>query len=81
MYNHIVDVMVSNCSKNTYQFGFRQRHSTHQAIITLVLKITSSLDYGNLVVGVFLDLQKLLILLITEYYLKNYVLMVGEAIY
>ena len=41
-----------------YQFGFRQRHSTQQAIITLVLKNTSSLDHGDLVIGVFLDLKK-----------------------
>ena len=30
-----------------YQFGFRQKHSTQQAIITLVNKITSSLDTGD----------------------------------
>ena len=68
MYNHIVDCMDSNCSIYKYQFGFRQRHSTQQAIITLVEKITSSLDHGDLVIGVFLDLKRLLILLITEYY-------------
>ena len=38
MYNHIVDFMDSNCSIYKYQFGFRQRHSTQQAIITLVEK-------------------------------------------
>ena len=68
MYNHIVDFMDSNCSIYKYQFGFRQRHSTQQAIITLVEKITSSLDHGDLVIGVFLDFKRLLILLITEYY-------------
>ena len=47
MYNHIVDFMDSNCSIYKYQFGFRQRHSTQQAIITLVEKITSSLDDGD----------------------------------
>ena len=41
-----------------YQFGFRHKHSTQQAIITLVNKITSSLDTGDLVIGVFLDLKK-----------------------
>ena len=50
--------MDSNCSIYKYQFGFRQRHSTQQAIITLVEKITSSLDDGDLVIGVFLDLKK-----------------------
>ena len=32
--------------------------STQHAIITLVDRITSSLDYGDLVIGVFLDLKK-----------------------
>ena len=35
-----------------YQFGFRK-----QAIITLVNKIISCLDNGDLVIGVFLDLN------------------------
>ena len=40
------------------QFGFRQKHSTQQAIIMLVDKITRSLDAGNIVISVFLDLKK-----------------------
>ena len=58
VYNYILDFMDSNCSIYKYQFGFRQRHSTQQAIITLVEKITSSLDDGDLVILVFLDLKK-----------------------
>ena len=58
IYNHIVDFMDSNDSIYKYQFGFRERHSTQQAIITLVEKITSSLDNGDIVIGVFLDLKK-----------------------
>ena len=41
-----------------YQLGFRKGHSTQQAIITLVNKIISCLDNGDLVIGVFLDLKK-----------------------
>ena len=41
-----------------HQFGLRQRHSTQQDIITLVNKITSCLDGGDLVIGIFLDLKK-----------------------
>ena len=40
------------------QFGFRQKHSTQQAIIMLVDKITRSLDAGDIVISVFLDLKK-----------------------
>ena len=39
-------------------YAMGHKHSTQQAIITLVYKITSSLDTGNLVMGVFLDLKK-----------------------
>ena len=40
------------------QFGFRQGHSTHHALISLVEKIRKSLDNGDIVIGVFLDLKK-----------------------
>ena len=41
-----------------YQFGFRQNHSTQQAIISLVDKITKRFDSGDIVIGVFMDLKK-----------------------
>ena len=58
-----MDYMVNNfIYKNDiiykYQFGFRKKHSTQHAIINLVDRITSSLDTGDLVIGVFLDLKK-----------------------
>ena len=40
------------------QFGFRQGHSSHHALITLVNKITQLLDSGDMVIGIFLDLKK-----------------------
>ena len=58
MYNHVVEFMNINNIIYKYQFGFPQRHSTQQAIITLVNKITSSIDSGDLMIGVFLDLKK-----------------------
>ena len=39
-------------------FGFSQKHSTQQAIIMLVDKITKSLDAEDIVISVFLDLKK-----------------------
>ena len=44
------------------QFGFRQSHSTHHALITLVDKNYN----GDIVIGVFLDLKEHLIQLITK---------------
>ena len=58
MYNNVVNYMDKNDTFYKYQFGFRKSHSTHHAIITLVDKITSSLDSGDLIIGVFLDLKK-----------------------
>ena len=60
MYNHITDFIDydSLTVLYKYQFGFRHKHSTQQAIITLVNKITSSLGTGDLVIGVFLDQKK-----------------------
>ena len=40
------------------QFGFRKNHSTQQAIITLINKITSDVDSGDIAVNIFIDLKK-----------------------
>ena len=40
------------------QFGFRQKHSTQHAVISLVNNITNSLDRGNIVIALFLDYIK-----------------------
>ena len=41
-----------------YQFGFRPKHPTQQAIITLFDNITKSLDNGNIALSIFIDLKK-----------------------
>ena len=58
IYNYVVHFMDKNDTIDKYQFGFRKKHSTHHAIITLVDKITSSLDSSDIIIGVFLDLKK-----------------------
>ena len=58
IYHKLIEFLDHNDILYCYQFGFRQRHSTQQAIITLVNKITSCLDCGDLVIGIFLDLKK-----------------------
>ena len=58
MYNNITDFIDSLNIIYKYQFGFRHKYSTQQAIITLVNKITSSLDTSDLDIGVILDLKK-----------------------
>ena len=58
MYNYVINFMDKNNTTYKYQFGFRKNHSTQHAIITLVDKITSSLDSDDIIIGVFLDLKK-----------------------
>ena len=58
MYNIVNNFLYKNDIIYKYQFGFRKNHSTQHAINTLVDRITSSLDSGDLVIGVFLDLKK-----------------------
>ena len=58
MYNIVNNFLYKNDVIYKYQFGFSKIHSTQHAIITLVDRITSSIDSGDLVIGVFLDLKK-----------------------
>ena len=41
-----------------YQYGFRQNHSTNQALIEIIDYLGSSIDEGKQVCGIFLDLTK-----------------------
>ena len=58
MYNHLINFINKHNILYKYQFGFRKRHSTHHAIITLVDNVSTALDRGNVVIGYFLDLKK-----------------------
>ena len=40
------------------QFGFRAKHSTNHALISLTESIREALDNGNFACGIFIDLQK-----------------------
>ena len=58
MYNKLIKFLDKYNILDQNQFGFRQGHSTHHAFITLVDKITKSLDNGDIVIGMFIDLKK-----------------------
>ena len=58
MYNSLVSYFDKYNILYQNQFSFRQGHSSHYALITLVNKITQSLDLGDMVIGIFLDLKK-----------------------
>ena len=53
MYNNVFNFINEQELISKYLFGFRQKHSTQQAIILLVDKITKSLDSEDIVIRVF----------------------------
>ena len=80
MFNNVVNFMDKTDTFYKCQFGFRKIHSTQHAIITLVDKITSSLDFGDLIIGVFLDLKKNTFENVNHHILlKNFSVMASEV--
>ena len=58
MYKSISKFLDSHSLIHDRQFGFRNSHSTTHAIITLVNKITESVDSGDIGINLFIDLRK-----------------------
>ena len=50
MYNSLVSYFDKYNILCQNQFGFRQGHFSHHALLTLVIKITQSLDSGDMVI-------------------------------
>ena len=61
MYNHLISFIDKEDIFSKFQFGFRKSHPTNHVIISLVEKVNQALDFGKVLVGVFLDLKKHLI--------------------
>ena len=58
LYKCLLNFLDANDIIYKYQFGFRERHSTQLAIISLVEKITKSWESDDIVIGVCLDIKK-----------------------
>ena len=58
MYNTIAKCLETKGIVHDCEFGFRTNHSTQHAIITLVDKIAKSVDSGDVVINLFVDLRK-----------------------
>ena len=58
LYKYLINFLNTNDTIYKNQFGFRERHLTQQAIISLVEKIADSWDSDDIVIGVFIDLKK-----------------------
>ena len=58
MYSRVILFLESNSAIYSKQFGFRKAHSTSHALISMIERIQSQLDRGQVAVGVFVDLKK-----------------------
>ena len=58
MFNRLYTFLESNKCIYDLQFGFRQKHSTNHALLSMTQQIKDIIDKGNLAVGVFVDFQK-----------------------
>ena len=63
--SYVIDFLEENFYYN--KFGFRKSHGTNHVIITLVEKVSKSLNTGKFVIGVFLHPEKTLITLIMTF--------------
>ena len=54
----MLDFIDDNNVLYDYQYGFRHSHSTQQAIITLIDRLTKPLDKGHIAITILLDLKK-----------------------
>ena len=58
MYNRIELFLSEFDTLYRLQFGFRQKHSTEHAILSIVEEVRKNLDSGIVTCGVFIDLEK-----------------------
>ena len=58
MHNRLTDFPERNNVIYSLQIGYRKNYSTTHALIDLTNLISESLDNGNFVCGIFVDLQK-----------------------
>ena len=58
MFNRLYSFLESHKCIYDLQFGFRQKHSTNHALLSMTQQIKDIIDKGNVAVGVFVDFQK-----------------------
>ena len=58
MYNRIEVFLSEFDTLYKLQFGFRKKHSTEHALVSIVQEIRKKLDNGIFTCGVFIDLEK-----------------------
>ena len=58
MYDRLLEFLEIHKLLFAGQFGFRKQHSSYIALMILIDKLISSLDKGEMVIGIFLDFSK-----------------------
>ena len=58
MYNKLYNFIETNDILYEHQYGFHRGHSTQQAIITFIGKLTKSVSSDDFVISVFIDLKR-----------------------
>ena len=58
MYERLNEFLEINNVIHSLQFGFRRKHSTAHALISLTERIKQTIDDGNYDCGIFIDLKK-----------------------
>ena len=58
MYDRLLEFLEIHKLLFAGQFGFRKQHSSYMALIIFIDKLISSLDKGEIVIGIFLDFSK-----------------------
>ena len=58
LFKRLSSHLIKNKILFDYQFGFREGHSTTQALIELTDKLKSAIDDGKYSCGIFIDLTK-----------------------
>jgi hypothetical protein len=58
MYNRLIEYIKTHNILFKNQFGFREGHSTEQALMLLTSNLYQALDKGNYAIGLFLDFSK-----------------------
>ena len=76
---YVIVFLKDNSVFYNYQVGIRKNNSTSHAIITLVERVSKTLDLGQYVVGVFFTLKRLSTLYTILFFIENENNMVSEV--
>ena len=58
MHNRLVSFLDKHNILSNHQYGFREKHSTFMALISLIDKVTEEMENKYLTLGIFIDLSK-----------------------